>query len=387
MEVHYSQQARMYTLGTFFAITGCIALVDAWETRLRRAVFLWAGLRLMMLFTLPLTVLLLVADGLMTFRNRCLQQLQPLFYGCLTAVVLCWLPLAVRLPSLARSDYDTWRCDLPNPDVSDLLTLVINFTCNAFAIQECKGPPIDSWYSYAYILLIPCLLILAILSTVRFPRLLSCMVWLCLPLSIVFCESQIAPPLFVTRYVMYTAPFAFILLAADGPNSGGVAARWASRRPAVYALTMVSSLCHYYTHSIHEDWREIADYIRTNEQPGDRIAIWNYHSSYLMHYYYHGRNPICDFDVRPDAAQGASAGLRIMLTDCGPTGRIWLISQDVDQFWYRFFDFYTHYKETVRRQFTVLKQARLARTDIFLVSPRPTNAVQCRFTKFETIGK
>src|SRR6202012_6040592 len=54
MEICYSQQVRMYTLGSFFMLTGGICFARAFAASDRKMIVGWALSRFLMMLTLPL---------------------------------------------------------------------------------------------------------------------------------------------------------------------------------------------------------------------------------------------------------------------------------------------------------------------------------------------
>lgn len=371
MEVHYSQQVRMYTLGTCLTLAGSTALLSAFCQEKARYVYAWAALRLFGILTLPLTAVLLVADLLVTAWRRPAGRLKAHAVLGLALALLGVLPAIVRLPDIAASPYDAWRRGLPAPAASDMLALLVNFTTSAYPLQECKGPPVDAPYVFIYVLLVPLLLLLAVFSGKDRLALVPCAIWAACPIALAFVFSQFSPSLFITRYLMFTAPYVYVLIAR------GWRELWGGNRPAalaaaaLYAITVGSCLHFYYSHPVHEDWREIAAYITRNEKPGDQIAIWNYHARYPFRYYYKGDAPVHDLIVKPKAGH---AGFEIEAALAEPAHgarRLWIIHRNDSGYYTETDPWAGPIRSAIFREFAIVRGDRLGRMDIYLASPGP----------------
>jgi mannosyltransferase len=376
MEIHYSQQVRMYTMGTFLVLLGTIALLKAFETEKKKPVLAWAATRLLMVLTLPLTGILLLVDGLYAFDQRKKTTLLPLVGLCAAALVVLWAPFIFLVPHAHQSPYDYWRASLDAPNFVDLLTLLINFTATATPLQEGGGPPVYDWFSVAYILVFLATLGLAIAFCHRQAKMLWCCAYALIPLTILFTWSNIDYTVLLTRYSLFTAPFVMILLAF------GWAQAWLLWRPAgfgiaaVYGLAMITYLGYFYSHAVHEDWRPVAQFITAHEKPGDQIVVWNYHSKYFFNYYYHGHNQISDLLVRKLGEDGKetdgeikSALLQFEFVP-KPGQRIWLISKQAAPGWARMYKAYCLFQQALDKHYNILRHEDMAMTDIYEVTAK-----------------
>lgn len=373
MEVHYSQQARMYTMGSFFALAGSIAFVKSFETEKRQFVFLWALARLLMVLTLPLTGMLLMIDCVCAFTERKKTKLLPVMALCGLALLLAWSPFILILLQARTSQYDSWRASLDIPDLIDFFTLLVNFTASAVPLQESGGPPCFDCFSTAYVVIFAPVLGLAIAFCHKQAKIIFCLAWGFVPLSALFAWSNISDPLLITRYTLFTAPFIFIVLAF------GWAQAWTRWRPigfgiaAVYLLAMSSCLIYFYSHAVHEDWRPVCEYIAGHEKPGDQIVVWNYHSKHLIGYYYRGHNNISDMKViTPDDANEnddqAIQKVNLQLEIAPKPGqRLWLVSRVAAPGWTHMHEVYGLYQVALAKRFKVLHHENLAMTDLYEV--------------------
>jgi mannosyltransferase len=373
MEIHYSQQVRMYTLGTFLALGGSLALLEAFERTKKTCLFIWLATRGMMVLTLPLTGVLLIVDGLYAYSRRKESKLLPLMSGLALVLLLGWSPFILILLQARSSPYDSWRATLDVPTVVDFLTLLVNFTASAIPLQESGGPPCFDWFTTAYVLIFTPVLGVAIAFSHKQAKMIWSLGWGLIPLLAFWLYSNVLPPLFITRYTMFTAPFVLITLGF------GWACAWTRWRPvgfgiaAVYLLAMTSYLSYFYNHPVHEDWRPVSEYIAAHEQPGDQIVIWNYHSKYLLGYYYRGHNQISDMKVmRVDEKDDSpTRKLKLQLEiDPKPGQRLWLISRETVPGWTRMYQAYGLYKDCISRGYNVLHHENLAMTDIYEVTAK-----------------
>lgn len=370
MEICFSQQVRMYTLGSSLMLCGSIAFVRALATNNKKLVCTWAIMRLMMMLTLPLTATLLAADAAILWWHRRETKLMPFWIGGAIASTLLWLPFGCQLAGLRSNPYSTWTRSVPSPLISDPLTLLINFTCTSLSIHDCKGPPVKDWYSAAYVLLVPILLGVAVFASRKFPKIIWCASWLFVPVAIFEVWSNVGTPVLEPRYLLFITPPLFILL---GAGFSGLLNRF---RPAayvalaLYGLTVTACLSFYYHHPMYEDWRDIAAFISANEKPGDQIGIWQYHSADLLKYYYRGPNEVHDMVVMPTRRDGSPYDVNVTVQGV-PTlpSRTWFISRIPPKGWPAQYDLYEHYKAALTSQFHILRHESLAEADVYLVSP------------------
>ncbi|NEQ76173.1 MAG: hypothetical protein F6K23_25920 [Okeania sp. SIO2C9] len=183
--------------------------------------------------------------------------------------------------------------------------------------------------------------------------------WGFLPLIPIFLVSQISRSLWVNRYLLFTAPYIFILLAA------GIMGGWRRwRMPAVaialiYFVAIGGGLKRYYTVLDREDWRGIVQSIQSNEQSGD-IIVWKVGHQTIpraLNHYYGGSATIEVRNVGPeDDPQDVERWLQSLPKT---KSRIWLV--------------YTYPSPTlvsaIEKQFKVEQRQKIAPVDIFLLKP------------------
>ncbi|MCW5821885.1 MAG: glycosyltransferase family 39 protein [Cyanobacteria bacterium TGS_CYA1] len=366
MEIHYSQQARMYTLGSFFALLGSIHLTDVLSTGRKFSLVAWAAARTLMIWTLPLTAVLIVFDLLIAAFNKERKKFLVHMSGWLVAVALMWAPVLNRMWQLNQnSPYDEWRGNLPLPLSSDFMTMIINFTCSAIPLQEWKGPPVQDIFSLTCCLVLAVLLGLGVIASKN----KSAVLWGVAPLFALFAVSFFAKPLLITRYCMFTAPFIFIVVAT------GVAQLWKTSKvsavilPVLFALAIGTNLNYFYNHQVHEDWRAASKYLMTVEKPGDEILVWNYHSQYSFPYYYSGQNHVSDIRMVVRDRFDLSKGSFVQFENIKPKPgqRLLLVCRIPSKGFEGVFDYYQNFLENIDKQFKVLHRERIGMMDVIEV--------------------
>lgn len=366
MEIHYSQQARMYTLGSFFALLGSICLTDALSAGRKLSLFLWAASRTLMILTLPLTAVLIGIDVVIAALSPERKKFLLHMSGWLVAVGLLWSPVLNTMWQLNKnSPYDEWRGNLSAPLASDFTTMIINFTCSALPLQQWQGPPVQDVFSMAYVMAFAVMLAVGVIASKN----KSALLWGIVPLFAIFAISFVAKPLLITRYCMFTAPFIFIVAAT------GFAQLWKASKPAAIAMqvlftvAIVLNLNYFYTHPVHEDWRAATNYVMSKERFGDEIVVWNYHSNYSFPLYYHGKNKVSDMRVVVRDVSDYSKGSYVKFESIQPQKgqRMLLVMHVPAKGFGRIYDHYQVFLQNVDKQFKVLHKESVSMMDIFEV--------------------
>lgn len=376
MEVHYCQLVRMYTLGSFFALLGSIVFVKAWQTGKVQFVYAWAAARTLMVWTLPLTAVLLGCDIALALWKERKSKLTPAAIACFVVVVALYLCLAWKMPGLtAHSAYDDWRYGLPVPQISDALMMFVNFTSTALPIQECEGPYVGGMLADLYSFVVLCLIAVSFLPAIRQRWLMWCTAWAVIPILIAFVASQLTASFVITRYLMFASPFAFIIIAA------GWSELWNSIRlrilavfiAVLYVAIIWMNLAHLFTHPVSEDWREISQFIQAHEKPGDKVIVWNYHSEYLFNYYYKGDLKTYDVSVDHVLNKEKTEFIDVKLLVPGLqkiSGRTWFVMREAPENWALAWMIYQKFMQHLEKSYSVIQHDKLGRTDIFLVTEK-----------------
>lgn len=97
------------------------------------------------------------------------------------------------------------------------------------------------------------------------------LVWLLTPIILPFIISRFLTPIYITRYTIGSS-LAFYLLLSKGIRN----VNFRYIKLAVIGITAILSLravWMYYTNTNKEQWREVANYIDVNAEPGDLLAF------------------------------------------------------------------------------------------------------------------
>lgn len=296
--IHHAQEVRMYAPSTFFTLAGSLLLTYALENPTPRFMGLWAGVRLLGLLTTPLNLLMLFPDTVLfgwKFRHQ--RRVLLGFVLCLVAIALLWLPVAIHFIYSALDFMGEGHIpavvDQPDfvrakPGIFDVIFQLARFTVWPF------GRPISEaiyWFYKFYALMLVSLLTIALLSKPRNQERSTKIYWLAawgiLPLIPLFITSQVSRTLWKNRYLLFTSPYLFILLAA------GILYIWQRQRKGamaiafVYTAAIAGGLMRYHKVLDRGDWRGLVQTIEAKEQPGDTIlwALDQIRPVALNHYY------------------------------------------------------------------------------------------------------
>jgi hypothetical protein len=146
------------------------------------------------------------------------------------------------------------------------------------------------WGSAAVLLPFGLLLLIGIGDQVaqRQPNVAALVLWLFLPVSMVFAIS-LSRPLFTDRYLIWIAP-AFYLLVALG--IAALARHVRALGPGLLGLLLVLNLQSIHaqeTTPFKSDFRAAAAFVAEHIQPGDLVVFQIPHARYTFDYYYRGR--------------------------------------------------------------------------------------------------
>jgi uncharacterized membrane protein len=288
MFISHTQEVRMYALSVFTGVSGSLAFLYALQKPSKSAIAAWAVFRFLSSITTPLNALLLGTDLLVVIsRSRADSQRMREFamYWVLTLLACSpWLTILICCDT--TTFMNGWISGLQKPDLLQLGKLPIQFL---FGTTEH--------------LKVVCIIVLTgclVAATARWRSNMSVRVltaWICVPLSILFSISILWNTLWIDRYLLMTAPYLFVVLAV------GLAGIWSKSRPGAVAialayLTVVTlNLQDYFGTPQRQDWRAVFQTIKSQEQPGDAIAICDFEDpESFFEYYYAGKLPIVRFD-------------------------------------------------------------------------------------------
>jgi hypothetical protein len=151
--------------------------------------------------------------------------------------------------------------------------------------------------------------------------------WLLCPIVLAYGISLTLAPIYIDRYLITASPALFVLI-------GYFISRIQKFMPevvfvGVIFITMIRPLQEYFLEDTKEQWREIADYVSTNIENGDAIAVVD--AKHLLsltrdvndsfYWYYSGEPTDCYLDLELDSEM-----LVNQMQTCGSTsGRLWFI--------------------------------------------------------------
>ena len=326
--IHHAQEVRMYAPSTFFTVGGSLLLTYVLEKPTPRLMGLWAGARLLGILTTPLNLLMLLPDTVLfawKFRDRPPMLFR--FGVCLGAIGLLWLPIAIPLVDSACKFMGLEQFPLCKLMTGGEVTLVANQSAmvstvanqsamaSTVANQSAKvstnpgifdatfqlvrftvwpfGRPISEaiywFYKFFALMLVGLLAIALLIKRKKAIGIYWLAAWGFLPLVPLFITSQLSRSLWKNRYLLFTSPYLFILLAA------GIIYVWHRWRLGaiaiafIYTVAIAGGLMRYHKVLDRADWRGLVQTIEAKEQPGDTI-IWalNQMNPVALNHYYDG---------------------------------------------------------------------------------------------------
>lgn len=294
LAINHAQEARMYMLGVFLGLAGTLALAAALDHPTPSLTRWWAGLRLLAMLTAPLNFTLLIPDVLLLglqFRHQ--RRLLWRFGRWLLVISLFWLPFLLKTTEAASEFSSGWVSELlPRPTPLTVIGSLVKFTSGTVV------PPfdLDFWlyerFYDLYALLLVALLGIAFWFRKPSERFLWTAAWAFLPLAALFVVCYVYSSIWLDRYLLFTAPYVLILLAA------GFTKLWNRQRGIAllvvlsYGIAVGGELAEYYTLQNRQDWRSVAETISLNDRPGDLIAVPSESRRLAVAYYYRGSAPI-----------------------------------------------------------------------------------------------
>ena len=393
--VGYAQEIRMYALSTFLGLWGTLILAQVLQhpEKIRPiSVIGWLVTRLLAVMSTPLNVLLLLPDTLLLFwRFRRNRKVMITFVVGLALVGLLWIPFAQVLSEAAPRFMGGWVIYQPDLDMIQILAMLSEVTVfwPMSDLQTLRGAPAPLDWGWERIITLlytgftgiaVSVLGVGVLQLVRKHRhrleLGWLVAWAFLPIAAIAFVSIVSASIWRERYLMLAVPYVFVLLAV------GLREIWRHYRAIAlavaiaYAVAVSGGLHHYYTTLYHDDWRGVAEFIRSNEQPGDVIGFygWQWEPQLTVPRYYQGSANFYDLQREPlpqsEAAQSRDSFIQNMFQQLPPdSARYWLVVLESSP---------TGRKQihnSIYQQFDVLKDQSFpnsvnAPADVFLVTPK-----------------
>ena len=294
--IHHTQEVRMYAPSIFFGLLGSLVLVRALDNPKISWISLWVALRWLAIVTTYLNLLLLLPDAVIViWKFRKQRKILYRFGVGLAVICVLWLPWVIKVvgssarfmggvsaPGVSVGDVNSSRT---SPNAFTVIYQLSRFT--AWSFGRPNSDAIYRFYQVFSFLIAGLLAFLAFTKQWRSSRLPWVAAWAFLPMVPLFLVSQISRSLWVDRYLVLTAPYLFILLAA------GLVEVWRRQRLGAIAIALIylvavgGGLKRYYTVLDREDWRGLVGTISQNEKAGD-VIVWSMNQTVpraLNHYY------------------------------------------------------------------------------------------------------
>lgn len=338
--INHAQEVRMYMLSTCLGLGGSLALAVFLEKTNSKAIATWGILRLLAILSTPLNVLLLAADAILIVGQHreklAASGLRKWFIGVAVLAIPTLWAMSTRLPEFLGDRVGGGR-----PGLRAIVGVLTQFL-----IWPVELPLENLAWLYKHLLnacaiSLLLLVIVALLHRQRTVKLFWVAAWAFIPIGIIFGLAQFSSGVWygegTIRYVLMSAPYLLILVAA------GFVHVWSWNRivavvvSVLYAITVGIALVSYYTLPYRPDWRSLVQSLNQQEQPGDVITLVMGPPREALEYYYQGSNAIYELHPKEPSYEATLAatwqGLPIQPNAKDKT-RYWLVAEfkefDVD---------------------------------------------------------
>ncbi|MEO0770735.1 MAG: glycosyltransferase family 39 protein [Cyanobacteria bacterium J06649_4] len=275
LALNHVQEVRMYPLGNVLTLAGSLFLLQALEAPTNFAVGKWVIARVLGVLTIPLSILLLVSDGLIvlwTFRQR-LQVLVKFAVG-MVCIGLLLVPSAVAMVTTAGPEFvSDWSADLAKPGLMAIFAKLTSFTAFWPLASLPSSLPIKGFY-YAYTLLLAVLLAIALGRLKRVTALRWVALWAFCPAALMLVVSYALSPIWNGRYLLFLGPYVLTLLAVGFCKIADKTRRGAIVLTLIYILAVGGGLHQYYANWDRDGWKAAVEEIVAEEKAGDAIAVY-----------------------------------------------------------------------------------------------------------------
>ncbi len=341
--IRYSQEHRYYSLVLFFTLTAAWFFTLSLGTRRITHVALFSLFSILMVYSHLFSVFILAGWGgyviiLAALRWKQYRSLLPLWVVSQIVVLIGIMPYLIKSFNKEIS-VEPGEVGLPHllrPSINRPLTIPLDFLTEHYTASAFNGifiiltifvvgmliyiwrKGVSAWMSAISS-------VLEEISTFwsnRYNSLLLAFLWFAVPVVGIFVGSYTLSPMYEERYIIGASPGLYLLIAA------GI---YAFRQviPSVLSLMMVVlfvffALSTYYVEPTKDEWRNVADYIQTNEQSQDGMVVPKF-GAFL--WYYAGELNRCQ--VEPHFRE--QNFIDELIACGGETGRTWLVLQFKDE--------------------------------------------------------
>ncbi|MDJ0615337.1 MAG: glycosyltransferase family 39 protein [Calothrix sp. MO_192.B10] len=355
--INHSQEIRFYALSTFLCLAGTLILSYLFEYPSKVLLGWWAIARTLAILTTPLNFLMLIPDIILyTWRFR-KERRWLLILGKGLMIVSCFslVPILILTFGGSFSSYmNGGASTYPKPGIGKIISMLPRLSASwglkeLLASVQVLRQNTDSGllqnilnlnnitnilhllcYTIYTIVLIG-LLVIALRNgkgQKRFSseQLIWVATWGFLPTTAILFISYVFSTIWIPRYLLFIAPYLFILLAV------GIVKVWHQWRSlaifmvATYIFTVSSGLVSYYTNQDRPDFKRAAQMISINEKPGDVIVahVPEVLHNYSIARYYQGKMPIHNTSRQPNQSFD-QVYIKQKLGSLPPiTGNLWL---------------------------------------------------------------
>ncbi|MGP1383225.1 MAG: glycosyltransferase family 39 protein [Thainema sp.] len=296
--INHSQEIRMYPLMVFWAILGSIALLEYIDRPSYWRVAAWTICRLLAILAFPISIALLVPDGLILIV-RFRQQRRWLFSAVSGVLFIGAMLLPIALTQLAQKAQDYYALHGDGGDEASFSVVSVIAKLTSFTVfwplETLNDRPSLLLFYKGITLLLLLVLGISLLGMRRNRSLQLAATWTIGGLGSVLLADilVLGGKAWITRYLLFAAPFVFILLAV------GLSRLWSWHRwvggavALLYILAVWQGLAYYYSTAYRDDWRGLAQAIQPTASP-EAIVYYapDDHLQYSLPFYYDGKAPL-----------------------------------------------------------------------------------------------
>jgi|GEM_PF-5092335 len=269
-----AQEIRMYPMGTFLYLAGTLALLRALSKPGYLRIATWVMLRFLTLITIPMAASGLPADAFIFFLHfRKKPETRIRFEAALLALVIAWSPYATFLARHTQKFLPFgWVRNLPDPSLTRIVKVI--FRENIF-LSATHLNRLSELIPVFFIAISIGLWILAF-ERRRKREVGYTALWAFTPFLVLAGLSYLLPgSLFVNRYLLFTAPYVLIGIAA-----GFIQLLPRMRLAAFFCAllcvaVLVDGLADYTfgQTAIRQDWKGVVEKIHSSAGRRDRILV------------------------------------------------------------------------------------------------------------------
>jgi mannosyltransferase len=368
--IHHAQEVRMYMPCIFLGLLGSLVFVSALENPKLHWIGLWAIIRWLAILSTPLVLFLVVPDTVLflyIYRKR--PRILFRFAVGLILIGALWLPWVARviINSLEFVGVETVDDIVKQKNPPDIFSFIFQFgDFTAWPFGKPNSNAIQLFYKL-YSWLVFCLMGLWLFRPrLRNSRLSWVAAWAFLPLIFLFTVSFGPRSLWVNRYLVFTAPYAFIVLATCLWELGRIQRWLAVGVASIYLVAVAGGIERYYTVDDRENWRGLVETINQNEQPGDLI-VWSMgqENPVALNHYYQGEENI----------EVISKGHKLLMSEESEidSAEAWIsnLPKTSSRIWLAYTMTSPEFLSVLEAKYTILEhQTFSGYLDIFLIEPK-----------------